>query len=229
MWLREVTPAAAEVQIHRELNPRLWENGYLKTDVAERLLKIARAFEEFVGVDFSVKDITLTGSNAGYTYTAHSDLDLHLIVEGPFTEAQAELYKAKRQVWQQEHDLAIEGSPVECYIQDSREPHYSQGQYSIINRRWIRQPSKTRPSLDDAAIDAKTRDFAMIALQVLQSGDRELLKKYRERLSKLRRAGLARAGEWSTENYVFKNLRKLGIIDQIGERERELLDQELSN
>ena len=44
----------------------------------------------------------------------------------------------------------------------------------------------------------------------------------------MRKAGLERAGEWSTENLVFKILRNLGLIDEITDKIRELEDQELS-
>ena len=44
----------------------------------------------------------------------------------------------------------------------------------------------------------------------------------------MRKAGLERAGEWSTENLVFKILRNLGLIDNVAEMIRELEDQELS-
>jgi len=44
----------------------------------------------------------------------------------------------------------------------------------------------------------------------------------------MRKAGLERAGEWSTENLVFKSLRNLGFIDRISDKIRELEDQELS-
>ena len=44
----------------------------------------------------------------------------------------------------------------------------------------------------------------------------------------MRKAGLERAGEWSTENLTFKILRNLGLIDQVADMIRELEDQELS-
>ena len=50
----------------------------------------------------------------------------------------------------------------------------------------------------------------------------------KEKITKMRKAGLERAGEWSVENLVFKILRNLGLIDQIAEKIRELEDQELS-
>ena len=60
------------------------------------------------------------------------------------------------------------------------------------------------------------------------SKDLQKLRLVKERITKMRKAGLARAGEWSTENVVFKILRNLGLIDQITDKIRELEDEELS-
>lgn len=60
------------------------------------------------------------------------------------------------------------------------------------------------------------------------SKDLNKLRSVKEKITQMRKAGLARAGEWSVENLVFKILRNLGIIDQITEKIRELEDQELS-
>jgi hypothetical protein len=54
------------------------------------------------------------------------------------------------------------------------------------------------------------------------------LRAVKEKITKMRKAGLERAGEWSVENLVFKILRNLGLIDQIAEKIRELEDQQLS-
>jgi hypothetical protein len=70
------------VKFNSKLNPRLWTQERLRTDVRERLLTIADDFREFLGVhDLDIKDITISGSNAAYTYTPHSDIDLHLVVD----------------------------------------------------------------------------------------------------------------------------------------------------
>jgi hypothetical protein len=60
------------------------------------------------------------------------------------------------------------------------------------------------------------------------SKDLEKLRAVKEKITKMRKAGLERAGEWSVENLVFKILRNLGMIDQLTEKIRELEDQELS-
>ena len=66
---------------HTSLNPALWQGDDLKPEVHLALLKIAKDFIEYIGVPFEVKDLVLTGSQLGLTYTEHSDLDLHIIVD----------------------------------------------------------------------------------------------------------------------------------------------------
>ena len=70
------------ITLNRRLNPKLWKDGKMDLQVIEKLKKIAGAFEDFIGIDLNVVDVTVTGSNANYTWTEHSDLDLHLIVKG---------------------------------------------------------------------------------------------------------------------------------------------------
>jgi hypothetical protein len=62
----------------------------------------------------------------------------------------------------------------------------------------------------------------------LLSKDLNRLRLVKEKITKMRQAGLERAGEWSVENLVFKILRNLGLIDEITDKIRELEDQELS-
>ena len=87
------------IRFHSRLNPGLWNNReHIKPEVREALLKIADDFREFLGVpDLQVKDITVSGSNASYSYTPHSDIDLHLVVEIPelYDPVYRELFNAK--------------------------------------------------------------------------------------------------------------------------------------
>ena len=59
------------VKFHQRLNPVLWaRDEHLLPEVRNKLLKIAADFQEFLGVeDLKVKDITVSGSNAAYSYT----------------------------------------------------------------------------------------------------------------------------------------------------------------
>ena len=75
---------ADAVKFNDKLNPRLWSGNKMRPEVREKLLAIAADFKESLGLsDLDVKDITVSGSNAGFTYTPHSDIDLHLVVRMP--------------------------------------------------------------------------------------------------------------------------------------------------
>jgi len=228
MRLRELNESADIVTVNRRLNPKIWNDGTLNIEVAAKLQDIAEAFKEFIGIDINVIDYTITGSNANYTWTDYSDLDLHLIIPGTPTDEQRELFTAKKALWAEQHTITIKGLPVECYVQGEDEPHHSTGVYSLAQDKWLVEPKKVKPSLDDAAIEAKKDAVLAQIEQALLSKDLDKLRTVKDKITQMRKAGLERAGEWSVENLVFKILRNLGLIDQITDKIRELEDQELS-
>jgi hypothetical protein len=228
MRLQQLTEQRDLITINRRLNPKIWDSGSLKPEVAEKLIEIAEAFEEFIGIDLNVIDYTITGSNANYTWTDYSDLDLHLIVAGAVTDQARELFNAKKALWAEQHNITIKGLPVETYVQGQDEPHHSTGVYSIAGNKWLTEPRKVKPRVDDAAVEAKKLSMLHDIETALLSKDLNRLRTVKERITKMRKAGLERAGEWSTENLTFKILRNLGLIDQVADQIRELEDTELS-
>ena len=228
MRLRQLTEQRDLITINRRLNPKIWDDTDLKPEVAEKLKEIAQAFEEFIGIDLDIIDYTVTGSNANYTWTEYSDLDLHLIVAGDITDQARELFNAKKALWGEQHNITIKGLPVETYVQGEDEPHHSTGVYSVANSKWVTAPKKVKPTVDDAAVEAKKDSILHDVETALLSKDLNKLRTVKEKITKMRKAGLERAGEWSTENLVFKILRNLGLIDQVADLIRELEDQELS-
>ena len=228
MRLRELQERSDLITVNRRLNPKIWDGDTLDPAVAQKLKEIADAFQEFIGIDLNVVDYTITGSNANYTWTDHSDLDLHIIVEGLPSDEARELFNAKKALWAEQHNITIKGLPVECYVQGQEEKHHSTGVYSIADSQWLVEPKKIKPEVDDSAVEAK-KDSAIHDIETaLLSKDLNRLRAVKEKITKMRKAGLERAGEWSVENLVFKILRNLGLIDEIADKIRELEDQELS-
>lgn len=216
------------VTINTRLNPKLWQQQQLRPEVKSKLMEIARAFEDFIGIDIDVIDYTITGSNANYTWSAYSDLDLHLIIPGTPSEEARELFSAKKALWNEQRDIRIRKLPVECYVQGQDEPHHSTGVYSLRQGKWLSVPKKVKPKVDDAAVEAKKDAMIQQIEQALMGTDLNRLSSVKDKITQMRKAGLARAGEWSVENLVFKILRNLGLIDRIADKIREMQDANLS-
>ena len=228
MRLRELQERSDVITVNRSLNPKIWRDGELDPQVADKLKEIAEAFVDFVAIELDIVDLTITGSNANYTWTEYSDLDLHVIVAGMPDDNSRELFNAKKTLWGDQHDITVKGLPVECYVQGEDEKHHSTGVYSLLDSAWIIEPKKIKPQVDDSAVDAK-KDAVLHDIEVaLLSKDLDKIRTVKDKITQMRKAGLARAGEWSTENLVFKIIRNLGLIDQIAEKIRKLEDQELS-
>ena len=140
------------VKFHNKLNPKLWDRReHLIPEIKEQLMTIAEDFAQFLGVkNLDIKDVTVSGSNAAYSYTPHSDIDLHLVVEFPQSENYdifRELVDAKKSIYNKEHDIKIKGIPVELYVQASDEEHHSQGIYSLIQNDWQQIPKRNKACL----------------------------------------------------------------------------------
>lgn len=226
MRLRELTEST--VTVNKRLNPVLWHDGDLRDEVRAKLLKIAAAFETFLGIPLPIQDYTITGSNANYTWTKYSDIDLHLIIPGKATAQQRELFTAKKSLWSAQRTITIKGLPVECYVQGQDEPHHSTGVYSLSRQRWLVVPKKVQPQVADAAVDAKKTAVLRAVETALLTRDLDQLTRVKDKISQMRKSGLQRTGEWSVENLVFKVLRNLGVIDTLTDTIRELQDADLS-
>ena len=112
---------ADAVKFHDKLNPLLWDKSeHLHPEIKDQLLEIAADFADFLGVDnLNLKDITISGSNAAFSYTPHSDIDLHLIVDlgdEAHKDIYRELFDAKKFIYNNEHKITIKGIPVELLI-----------------------------------------------------------------------------------------------------------------
>ena len=228
MRIQDIINESKFVKFHPELNDKLWENNTMRPEVRSKLLEIAKAFYKFVGVDLNISDITVTGSNSAYTYTEHSDLDLHLIVEGAPSDEERELYDAKKGLWNEQHDIFIRGLPVEVYIQGSDDEHHSSGVFSVLNEEWLTTPSNDEPTIDDVSVAQKVRYLTREIKGAINDSDRTKADTVKTRLAKMRKEGLAETGEWGAENIAYKTLRNKGLIDALSNHIRHLQDKELS-
>ena len=207
------------VTFHDELNPKLWVGNKLRPEVKMQLTEIAKDFLEEMGInDLDVTDITVSGSNAAYSYTKHSDLDLHILVnlkDLPNNEVYKELFQAKKTLYNDSHNITIHGVPVELYVQDASDPVVSLGEYSIKNDKWIKIPTKRRANFDQTASRSKYNKLLDVVKSILESKNLVKVNKILKKIKQYRQAGLDKGGEFGPENLAYKALRSQGYITKL--------------
>lgn len=220
------------VRFHEHLNPAIFNGDQMKENVREQLLLIASDFIEHLGLpDLAIQDITISGSNAAYSYTNLSDIDLHLLVDmNQFNEDDVyrELFDAKKTVYNDNHNILIDGYEVELYVQDSNEPVISLGEYSVMNDKWLKLPRKRKADFDQVATKLKYRKLFKLSQYALKSDEPEKINRLIKTVKKYRRIGLDFNGEFGPENIAFKALRNKGIIKKLYEKLQELHSKRLS-
>lgn len=215
---------------HDELNPLLWDNGKLKTEIRYKLMAIALHFAKFLNVPkLNLKDITISGSNAAYGYSAQSDVDLHLVVDIPYDRPELpELYDAKKNQFNGTYNIKVKDIDVELYVQDARQTHHSAGIYSVLNDHWLSKPKHQPPNIDDKEVKSKARNYSGKINHAMRSNDLNTAKETMADIRRLRKAGLEKGGEYSVENLAFKLLRSRGKIDKFMRFINKLQSAELS-
>jgi predicted nucleotidyltransferase len=188
-----------------------------------------------LGVEFFIHDVVLTGSLANYNWSQYSDVDLHILID--FEESKYEMdilkefFDAKKNVWNEKHNIKIKGYDVEVYVQDVNEEHISSGVYSILHNKWIVEPEKDKPNIDDRKILEKGEEFGK-RIDHLTQNPKDItidqLEDLRKKIKEFRQSGLESGGEYSYENLTFKLLRRNGYIQKLLRLKTQLTDKKLS-
>lgn len=220
------------IEFHDTLNPLLWRNKKLLPEVRSKLLKIAADFRDSLGIkDLDIQDIIFTGSNAAYSYTPISDIDLHLVVDIPKADTDniyRELFDAKKYQYNAQHDFKIKGYDVELYVEQLSQPAFSLGVYSILNDEWVKQPTRQRANFDVAETRVKYHRIRKLIDLAVRARDQHLANKLRAAIKKYRQAGLEATGEFGPENLAFKALRADGDIKRLFDLITDLKNEEMS-
>jgi len=222
------------LQYHDSLNPKLWNGDSLKSEVCSKLLVIAHTWAAFANIKpEAIVDIILVGGNANYNYTDFSDIDLHLVIDTdkmPNCKMLEDYLKDKKQLWGLVHNISIYGHDVELYAQDKSVAYtMGQGVYSIKNDQWLVHPKKEFPNLADPAITSKVDQYKQKINTLIDSNaDDAAFESLKKKFREMRTAGLKQAGEFSTENLVFKELRNQGYLDRMVNYINSRKDKELS-
>jgi hypothetical protein len=219
------------ISLHNKLNPKIWDNGRLQTELQFHLLKIAMEFIKFINIpNLKLQDVTLSGSNASFNYNDKSDIDLHLVVnrQNECYKLLQELFLSKKSLFNEQHDISIRGINVEVYVQESDQPHISNGIFSVIRNEWIKKPKKITVNPDKTNVKHKYKFMKFEIQQAIDSKDVKKLQSVKDMIKKMRQSGLEKNGEYGPENLAFKVLRNNGLLDKLYTSFTKAQDSELS-
>jgi predicted nucleotidyltransferase len=227
-----------------ELNPKIWEKKgksyVMKPEVRERLLEIANEFIDYLKIEIIITDVVLTGSLANYSWSKYSDFDIHIIANfNQFPQSHVDLYQEffmlKKALFNKNHDIKLFGYETELYVESEDEAHFSSGVYSLLYDEWQHEPEKEQVKIDKNTIERKAKQWMEIIDGVLENIEdesiedaKELLSKYKDKLKKFRTCGLEKNGEYSSENLVFKILRRNGYLEKLMSAGTKVLEKGLS-
>lgn len=217
------------------LNPKIWVNDKINSQVRLRLLDIADDFLEECSTRWvKPDDIVLTGSLANYNWSRYSDLDVHILMDFGKVYKKKELvedyFDSKKELWKRDHqDLKIYGFPVEIYVQDTDAKFEASGVYSLNRNEWIREPQ----DLDDVKINGEyVKREAAKYMTMIDGYEKDLkrlddthkiekigekVKKLFDKLKNIRKESLRRNGEMSSGNIIYKIIRRMGYLDKVWE------------
>lgn len=222
------------VKYKKILNPALWEDdNTLKKEVLVRLNKIADKFLEYLELpDLKIQDYVMTGSNANFTWSKFSDIDLHILVDMEdakkrYGKIVDEFFNVKRLYWNSQHEIKIFGFDVELYV-ESGEDHVSSGVYSLKKNKWLVKPEPKNISIHDSDVLRKAEALMSEIDNAIHLNKLDAIERVINKIAKIRKCGLQSAGELSVENLAFKVLRNSGYLAKLRECKLKLLDRKLS-
>lgn len=236
-----LSAAARDVtRVPRDLDNRIWKSeDKMRPEIRSALVKIAEDVwegTETAGAD--LLDVTLTGSTTGRRWSPIGDLDVHLVIKLSDVDADEELatsyFRLRGKMWNSQHKVEIAGHPVEVYIQNVDEPHYSAGVYSLLRDEWVQKqdPGEWAPYRDvakKAKVIARDINELIGDLKKPAESKLEASSNMTEKLRKMRQVGLESEGEGSVENLAYKALRRAGYLDKLSAATREAFDELFSS
>ncbi len=216
---------------NKTLNKKFWsEDKKFDPDIRKKLLAITDDFIDKLNLeDVTIHDVTLTGSNSNYNYNKFSDLDVHVLIDYKDINEDEDLVKkaldGQRFMWNLRHNISLKDHGVEMYMQDKDEPHVASGLYSLKDNKWITEPSYNPPSIDERDVYKKAKTFQNDVKILKEKVDKvkgvtakdlhEKANNLKKKISKMRKSGLERDGEFSIENLAFKILRNTDTIGDL--------------
>lgn len=223
------------------LNPKLFHEGndgtyIINEGIIDNLNTITQSFTNYLseqGVELSIADVRIVGSNAGFDYTDKSDIDLHIVADFEATSCDTAtlqiLLNSERRSFNTTYTPSVKGIPVELYVEDIKAGTESNGIYSILQNRWIKYPVREYDNqIDTNKYNDNVNQFINIIVKTIATRDLQQIQHLLNRIYMMRKNGIEAGGRNSGGNVVFKQLRNLGYIKQLQSARDELISNQLT-
>lgn len=227
-----VSGLGEDLEKHDVLNPDLWDNNKLKSEVKHKLLDIVDKFKDNLlndGIKLDLKDVVIVGSNANYNYSEHSDIDLHIVANtGVYAnqkELAVKLYDAYKRLFNNKYDPTIYGHEVELYVEPDNINANSNGMYSL-NNGWLKFPENADiPDLDEQELHALVSEYD----NKIQDADTiDIIDSIIDDLYILRQQSILKDGEYGLGNQCFKEIRNMGLLQELKDKKTQLENKSMS-
>ena len=232
------------IEKHDTLNPKLFNGNTLKPEIRKKAEEVVNEFLRILAEDevrLDVRDVILTGSNASYNYTADSDVDLHILAStAQFDDPEQlhkKLYNCYRRIFESKFDISFYGIPVEVYVETEDNPVVSNGIYSVMYDKWVKEPTQDYvKDVDQEEIAKFAKPWIDRANEVIKKVDDNLpdgeeeIDKYLEDIYEMRQQGIynTEGSEFSPENLAFKEVRNAGLLDRLKDLKNRVIERRLS-
>ena len=140
------------------------------------------------------------------------------------------MYKKKTE-WTVKHpELKYEEYPLEFYVHDEKQHLPSdQGIYSLKTDSWLTKPvhlNNVKDIIDNPKLLAKAEKLETHIKQLLKlpndTKTHDMIMDLKMKFFKDRTAGLAKQGEFSEGNILYKSMRNKGLIDKLNQKVRSI-------
>ena len=206
------------------LNPVLWnKREHLKSGIRNQLLSVAEEFAQFSGVlKENISDIVIAGSQAAYSYTPQSDIDVFVLTD--FSKSSPvfrELVESQSRDFSKK--LRLGESRVFLNVVDINTNSTAQGIYSLVTESWVQVPRRAAARTDDLSAQTKITELARQINIAVESRDRTQIRNITKRIDRLKTISENYYGRFSSESLALVSLQESREFDLLSQVQQQFI------
>jgi len=159
--------------LHNTLNPLLWDDRILKTDVKQYIENNFIEWLNNIDDSIGIKDMYFLGSNTGYQYSDTSDIDINV-----YLNASDDEINKLNPIRPNGNNLPNTNYPINYFLVNKEIDLIGKGAiYDLFNNEWVVEPSKEKVEISLLYII----EIAKIFMEGIDNKFAELVRDEKER------------------------------------------------